>query len=64
MRKKLQFVLLVVLLANMFFPAVTVAEQISKDFRKAARRYRFKIRQDAQFPSNINGVGELFFRLG
>ena len=32
------------------------AENISKDFHKAARRYRFKIRQDAKFPANINGV--------
>lgn len=56
MRKKLLFVLLVILLVNAVFPAVTAAEQISKDFRKAARRYRFKIRQDSQLPVHISGV--------
>ena len=56
MRKKLQFVLLVALLVNAVFPAVRAAEQISKDFRKAARRYRFKIRQDSQLPLHISGV--------
>ncbi len=30
--------------------------KISRDFRKAAKRYRFKIRQDARFPANISGV--------
>lgn len=32
------------------------AENISKDFHKTAKHYRFKIRQDAQFPANISGV--------
>ena len=37
-------------------PAASAAEHIRKDFRKTARRYRFKIRQDAQLPSNIGGT--------
>ena len=49
-------IILILCLLPLAIVAGTGEKCISKDYRKAARRYRFKIRQDAQFPVNISGV--------
>lgn len=47
--------LLTLLMLHCFLPCNAVDTKVSKDFRRAAKRYRFKIRQDAQLPANISG---------
>ena len=56
MGRMLKLVGLLLVALNCFFAAELPAEQVSRDFRKAAKRYRFKIRQDAKMPANVSGV--------
>lgn len=56
MIRSLNLVWLLPVALNCFFATGLWAEQISRDFRKTAKRYRFKIRQDAKLPGNVSGV--------